>query len=207
MISEREDLLTNIETSRNTLRQLEAQNQELQRQSAGLDRDLLAERAVKDQKIKVGFVPTRGLGKIKRSGLCVVLQLVIELHAESLDKASSEFDRVTCLLLQDLSSAMKEVEELTAQLRKQQQQSQQTAQELEQLRKVHTQAQTLTQLLRHKCLRGPVHSSDWTGDGQPAAPAAPLTGKESNSSSQQRSCCLFSISGDLHSTTLCLEAV
>lgn len=39
---------------------------------------------------------------------------------------------------QDLSSAMKEVEELTAQLCKQQQQSQQTAQELEQLRKVHT---------------------------------------------------------------------
>lgn len=43
-----------------------------------------------------------------------------------------------CLFFQDLSSAMKEVEELTAQLRKQQQQSQQTAQELEQLRKVHT---------------------------------------------------------------------
>lgn len=42
------------------------------------------------------------------------------------------------LTLQELSSAMKEVEELTAQLRKQQQQSQQTAQELEQLRKVHT---------------------------------------------------------------------
>lgn len=71
MISEREDFLTKIETSRNTLRQLEAQNQELQRQSASLDRDLLAERAVKDQKIKVGFVP------IKRSGLCVVLQLIL----------------------------------------------------------------------------------------------------------------------------------
>lgn len=45
---------------------------------------------------------------------------------------------------QDLSSAMKEVEELTAQLRKQQQQSQQTAQELEQLRKVHTHSLTLS---------------------------------------------------------------
>lgn len=43
-----------------------------------------------------------------------------------------------CLFFQDLSSAVKEVEELTAQLRKQQQQSQQTAQELEQLRKVQT---------------------------------------------------------------------
>lgn len=42
------------------------------------------------------------------------------------------------VLLQELSSATTEVEELTAQLRKQQQQSQQTAQELEQLRKVHT---------------------------------------------------------------------
>lgn len=134
---------------------------------------------------------------------CTPADLVIELHAETLEKASSEFDRVTCLLLQDLSSAMKEVEELTAQLRKQQQQSQQTAQELEQLRKVHTEAHTLTQLLRHKCLRGPVQSSNWTGDGQPAAP---LTGKERNSSSQQRSCCLFSISGDLRSTTLYLEA-
>lgn len=43
-----------------------------------------------------------------------------------------------CFFFQDLSSAMKEVEELAAQLRKQQQQSQQTAQELEQLRKVHS---------------------------------------------------------------------
>lgn len=49
--------------------------------------------------------------------------------------------------LQDLSSAMKEVEGLTAQLRKQQQQSQQTAQELEQLRKVHTLTHTHTDTL------------------------------------------------------------
>lgn len=40
---------------------------------------------------------------------------------------------------------MKEVEELTAQLRKQQQQSQQTVQELEQLRKVHIVTNTHTQ--------------------------------------------------------------
>ncbi|XP_034417009.1 GRIP and coiled-coil domain-containing protein 2 [Cyclopterus lumpus] len=85
--SEKENLLACIETARSTVRQLEAQNQELQRQSTSLDRDLLTERAMKEQKIK------------------------------------------------DLSSATKEVEELTAQLRKQQQQSQQTAQELEQLRK------------------------------------------------------------------------
>ncbi|XP_035507459.1 GRIP and coiled-coil domain-containing protein 2 isoform X1 [Scophthalmus maximus] len=84
---EKEDLLAGVETIRSTVRQLEAQNQELQRHSASLDRDLLAERAMKEQKIK------------------------------------------------DLSSANKEVEELTAQLHKQQQQSQQTAQELEQLRK------------------------------------------------------------------------
>nr|XP_057938476.1 GRIP and coiled-coil domain-containing protein 2 isoform X2 [Doryrhamphus excisus] len=85
--SEKEDLLAAMETTRSTMRQVEAQNQELQKRSASLDRDLMAERAVKDQKIK------------------------------------------------DLSSAMKEVEELTAQLSKQQQQSQQTAQELEHLRK------------------------------------------------------------------------
>ncbi|XP_034740496.1 GRIP and coiled-coil domain-containing protein 2 [Etheostoma cragini] len=85
--SEKDGLLASMETLRSTVRQLEVQNQELQRQSASLDRDLLAERAMKEQKIK------------------------------------------------DLSSATKEVEELTAQLRKQKQQSQQTAQELEQLRK------------------------------------------------------------------------
>lgn len=43
-----------METMRNTLRQLEAQNQELQRQSASLDGDLLAERTIKEQKMKVG---------------------------------------------------------------------------------------------------------------------------------------------------------
>lgn len=42
-----------METLRSTLKQLEAQNQELQRQSASLDKDLLAERAMKEQKIKV----------------------------------------------------------------------------------------------------------------------------------------------------------
>lgn len=53
MSSEKEDLLAGIETTRNTVRQLEVQNQELQRQSASLDKDLLAERAMKEQKIKV----------------------------------------------------------------------------------------------------------------------------------------------------------
>ncbi|XP_040913023.1 GRIP and coiled-coil domain-containing protein 2 [Toxotes jaculatrix] len=50
--SEKEDLLTGMETVRSTVRQLEAQNQDLQRQSASLDKDLLAERAMKEQKIK-----------------------------------------------------------------------------------------------------------------------------------------------------------
>ncbi|XP_041662723.1 GRIP and coiled-coil domain-containing protein 2 [Cheilinus undulatus] len=95
MSSEKEDLLASVETHRSTVKQLEAQNQELQRQSDRLDRDLLAERTMKEQKIK------------------------------------------------DLSSATKEVEELTAQLRKQQQQSQQTAQELEQLRKEAQQSSLL----------------------------------------------------------------
>lgn len=51
--SEKEDLLAGMETIRNTVRQLEAQNQELQKQSASLDRDLLTERAMKEHKMKV----------------------------------------------------------------------------------------------------------------------------------------------------------
>lgn len=54
MGSEKEDLLTGMETLRSTLKQLEANNQDLQRQLASLDKDLLAERAMKEQKIKVG---------------------------------------------------------------------------------------------------------------------------------------------------------
>ena len=50
---EKVDLLASLETTRSTVRQLEAQNQELQRQSAALERDLLAERSMKEQKIKV----------------------------------------------------------------------------------------------------------------------------------------------------------
>lgn len=68
---------------------------------------------------------------------------------------------------------MKEVEELTAQLCKQQQQSQQTAQELEQLRKVHT--HTLFFFLSHSSSDTSVSEelfSQATGDGQPAATAA-----------------------------------
>lgn len=51
--SEKEDLLAGMETVRGTVRQLEAQNQDLQKQLATLDKDLLAERAMKEHKIKV----------------------------------------------------------------------------------------------------------------------------------------------------------
>lgn len=51
--SEKEDLLAGMETMRSTLKQLETKNQEMQRQSASLERDLLAERSIKEQKIKV----------------------------------------------------------------------------------------------------------------------------------------------------------
>ena len=51
--SQKEDLLAGGETIRSTVRQLEAQNQELQRHIASLDKDLMAERAMKEQKIKV----------------------------------------------------------------------------------------------------------------------------------------------------------
>lgn len=63
---------------------------------------------------------------------------------------------------------MKEVEELTAQLHKQQQQSQQTAQELEQLRKVHTHTHSSSDTSVSEGLS----SQATTGDGQPAAMAA-----------------------------------
>lgn len=51
--SEKEDMLAGMETVRSTVRQLEAQNQDLQKQLASLDKDLLAERAMKEHKIKV----------------------------------------------------------------------------------------------------------------------------------------------------------
>lgn len=51
--SEKEDLNAGLETARSTVRQLETKNQELQKQLASLDRDLLAERAMKEQKLKV----------------------------------------------------------------------------------------------------------------------------------------------------------
>lgn len=51
-------------------------------------------------------------------------------------KSNAASSRGISSFLQDLAAATKEVEELTAKLRKQQEQSQQTAQELEQLRKV-----------------------------------------------------------------------
>lgn len=51
--TEKENLLACMETTRSTVRQLEAQNQELQRRSTNLDRDLLTERSMKEQKIKV----------------------------------------------------------------------------------------------------------------------------------------------------------
>ncbi|XP_077392960.1 GRIP and coiled-coil domain-containing protein 2 [Festucalex cinctus] len=85
--SEKEDLVAALETSRSTVKQIEVQIQELEKQSASLARDFLAEKAMKDQKIK------------------------------------------------DLSRATKDVDDLKAQLNKQQQQSQHTAHELEQLRK------------------------------------------------------------------------
>lgn len=45
--------MAGMETIRSTVRQLEGHNQELQKQSASLDRDLISERAMKEQKTKV----------------------------------------------------------------------------------------------------------------------------------------------------------
>ncbi|XP_029386161.1 GRIP and coiled-coil domain-containing protein 2 [Echeneis naucrates] len=50
--SEKVDLLAGMETLTSTVSQLEAQNEELQRQAATLDKELLAEKAMKEQKIK-----------------------------------------------------------------------------------------------------------------------------------------------------------
>ncbi|XP_073701579.1 GRIP and coiled-coil domain-containing protein 2 [Garra rufa] len=85
--SEREDLAARIETLQNNVTQLEAQILEMQKLKCGLERDLEAERLLREQKSK------------------------------------------------DHQSAVREVEELQAQLSKHKHQLQQTAQELEQLRK------------------------------------------------------------------------
>uniref|UniRef100_A0A4W5L6I5 GRIP and coiled-coil domain containing 2 n=1 Tax=Hucho hucho TaxID=62062 RepID=A0A4W5L6I5_9TELE len=50
--SEREDLMTELETLRNTVRQMEGQTAELHRQTDILNRDLQAERLLKEQKTK-----------------------------------------------------------------------------------------------------------------------------------------------------------
>lgn len=54
--SEKEDLMAGLETMRSTLRQLEAKNQDLQKQLANLDKDLLVERSMKEQKLKVDIL-------------------------------------------------------------------------------------------------------------------------------------------------------
>lgn len=51
--SEREDLMTGMETLRSTVRQMEGQTAELHRQTDTLNRDLQAERLLKEQKTKV----------------------------------------------------------------------------------------------------------------------------------------------------------
>ncbi|XP_064800370.1 GRIP and coiled-coil domain-containing protein 2-like isoform X2 [Oncorhynchus masou masou] len=50
--SEREDLMTELETLRNTVRQMEGQTAELHRQTDTLNKDLQAERLLKEQKTK-----------------------------------------------------------------------------------------------------------------------------------------------------------
>ncbi|XP_067265156.1 GRIP and coiled-coil domain-containing protein 2 isoform X3 [Chanodichthys erythropterus] len=85
--SEREDLMARIETLQSNVTQLESQILEMQKQKCGLERDLEAERLLREQKTK------------------------------------------------DHQSAVKEVEELQAQLSRHKHQLQETAQELEQLRK------------------------------------------------------------------------
>uniref|UniRef100_A0A3B4AM64 GRIP domain-containing protein n=1 Tax=Periophthalmus magnuspinnatus TaxID=409849 RepID=A0A3B4AM64_9GOBI len=50
--SEKEDLSAAMETLRNTVKQLEAQNQDLQKQTSSLERDMVAERTLKEHKMK-----------------------------------------------------------------------------------------------------------------------------------------------------------
>ncbi|KAJ8350736.1 hypothetical protein SKAU_G00258660 [Synaphobranchus kaupii] len=85
--SEREDLVARLDTMQTNVRQLECQALEMHRLKSALEKDLEAEKLLKEHKIK------------------------------------------------DHSAAVREVDELQAQLRRQRQQLQQTAQELEQLRK------------------------------------------------------------------------
>lgn len=51
--SEKENLLASMETMRSTVRQMETQNQELQRHSTNLQKDIQAERGLKEHKMKV----------------------------------------------------------------------------------------------------------------------------------------------------------
>lgn len=53
LTSEKENLLAGMESIRSSLKQLEAQNQELQKHSASLERDVVAERTLKEHKMKV----------------------------------------------------------------------------------------------------------------------------------------------------------
>lgn len=92
---EKEDLLAGMETMRNTIKQLDGHSKEAARHINSLEKDLLSERMMKEQKDK------------------------------------------------ELSSITKELEDLTAQLCKQQQQSQQNVRELNQLRKEAQQSSLL----------------------------------------------------------------
>ncbi|KAJ4933608.1 hypothetical protein JOQ06_030434 [Pogonophryne albipinna] len=90
---EKENLLASLETTRSTVRQQEAQNQELQRQSAALERDLLAERLMKEQKIKDLSSATKELEELTEAQQSSLLdmemadyeRLVKELNAKLVD--------------------------------------------------------------------------------------------------------------------------
>uniref|UniRef100_A0A3B5KQW3 GRIP domain-containing protein n=1 Tax=Xiphophorus couchianus TaxID=32473 RepID=A0A3B5KQW3_9TELE len=110
--SEKEDLQAGLETMRSAVKQLEARNQELQKQLASLDRDLLAERAMKDQKLKVDINTHRSL-----KGQCYESSIQIEAQQSSLmDMEMADYERLVKELNGKLTEKDECVEELKSQI-------------------------------------------------------------------------------------------
>ncbi|XP_049584026.1 GRIP and coiled-coil domain-containing protein 2 [Syngnathus scovelli] len=169
--SEKEDLLAALETSRNTVKQIEAQIQELQKHSVTLERDFVAEKAMREQKSKELSRATKDVDELKaqlskQQQQCQhAAQELEQLRKEAqqnslLDMEMADYERLVKELNAKLSENDEASEEFKAQIIKLSEKEEMLKQEIETLKSQLEQGEEKTSKIKQLLVKSKKELAD-----------------------------------------------